>query len=127
MFRQGAFRRHLSSHIVLEHYEHKLSAASTSHERWSVIQEACQELGFQRARLSIRGQNFEYQLNKLAVDNCWHIHIPLSDADYVDLWRPFGTKVHIDCISPLADILRHSLASPQTKAVKPRYQVASRT
>jgi len=137
MFLDGAFRRHLGSQILLQQYESSLRVASTPQQCWKVIEGACRELGFQKVQLSFRGQTFEYEADG-KMENCWRMHVPLSEVDSIDLSRSFDESVHVNAIAPFADLLRRAIsenisAPAQSENVasvqqerKERYRVVAR-
>jgi UDP-GlcNAc:undecaprenyl-phosphate GlcNAc-1-phosphate transferase len=108
MFMEDAFRRQLSSQILIHRYELTLSVASKSEECWMVIENACREFGFQGVRLSLGDRTYEYR-NDSESNNCWKMHVPLSDRAYIDLYGRFGEMPHIGSIGPFADMLHRTL------------------
>jgi UDP-GlcNAc:undecaprenyl-phosphate GlcNAc-1-phosphate transferase len=128
MFMKGAFRRHLSSEILLQQYEHNLRSAATPQQCWTVIESACRELGFQKVRLMVRGQKFEYEVDR-TTEQCWEMHVPLSETDYIDLSRPFGEALHVNAIAPFADLMRRILSENLSATAEPerkgRYRVVA--
>jgi hypothetical protein len=130
MFMEGAFRRQLSSRILLQHYESTLNSASTPQECWNVIENASRELGFQRVSLSLAGEGYEYRAES-NMEDCWELHVPLSEADYIDLSGPFDEMRQMGSIAPFADMLRRRIpliasTFSQTDR-KQRYRIVSRS
>jgi len=109
MFVDGAFRRLLNSQISLHTYEERLVAAATPDECWSVIESACRDFGFHRAHLILSGRHFEYALEVEPI-HAWQVRIPVSDHDFINLTRSFGTGAQTNVIAPFADMLRRTLA-----------------
>jgi hypothetical protein len=128
MFLKGAFRRQLSSHILLQRYEHLLNAASTPQEYWAVIEDACREFRFRSARLRLADESFEYQEAGPA-EISWEIHIPFSERQHIDLARAFGELSHGSAIGPFAELLRRTISPSAAKYLlaekSDRYRVVS--
>jgi UDP-GlcNAc:undecaprenyl-phosphate GlcNAc-1-phosphate transferase len=111
MFLEGAFRRQLSAQIALQQYEHQLGDAGSPEECWNVIENACKEFGFYKARLVAPGHAFEYDAEQDVIPGTsWEISVPITPDCAVHLWRLFENLDHAPIIAPFCDVLRRTMA-----------------
>jgi UDP-GlcNAc:undecaprenyl-phosphate GlcNAc-1-phosphate transferase len=105
----GAFRRMLSGHLLLQHFEEMLAAAKTVEDFWGAIRETCQSLGFVELQCHLLGQAFEEQFGTEKADNCWHLRIPLDGYGYINLSRRFEPGNNAMIVAPFVEVLHRSL------------------
>ncbi|MCC6587592.1 MAG: undecaprenyl/decaprenyl-phosphate alpha-N-acetylglucosaminyl 1-phosphate transferase [Bryobacterales bacterium] len=127
MFLEGAFRRALNSQIALKTFEDQLHQAVSLEESWALIHSAARDFGFQHVSLRMNGHLFSYS-DTVDQLNHWHIRIPISGRDFVELSRPFGPKCHDSLISPFADAIRYTLGAKfPTQQPEPAQALAAQT
>src|SRR5205823_335278 len=108
MFAQGAFRRQISAHISLRHYEVLLARAETPRHCWTIIEAACREFNFSGAHLVLGREEFRYDEAEHH-SGCWSLRIPLSNTCWIQLTRAFEQSEYAGAISPLVDLLRRTM------------------
>ena len=115
----GEFRRTVSAQVELRKFRAALTAAATPSACWEAIRDACAKFGFQHARLCLGGEVYEYPVEDAEVSG-WTIRVPLSNADYVVLSRPFASARLPMIVAPFADLLRQTLVEkfPESAAVE---------
>ena len=124
MFTEGAFRGQLNARIALQTLEQKLHAAATPRDCWNVIQAAAPTFGLSCVRLSIGGYNFRERRDAQFARH-WSVHIPLSDADHLDLIHDFGDNSQSDSTAPFVDIIRKTITPKLAEfhGHQPRYRL----
>ena len=105
----GSFRHLLNSQIKLRNLESSLDCAKTPDECWCILKTAYKEFGFHEIRIQIAGRFYEEIAKESGTVRAWHLTIPLSMSDYVQLIRPFGQVVQHNVVAPLADVLLRTL------------------
>jgi len=108
-FLGGAVRRLLGAHIHLQNLETSLAEASTPHDCWLAIRDACRRLGFHHVRVQLLGEVYQEQLADSAGAACWTMRIPISEDDYVNCGRGSDCAVALTGIAPFADLLGTNL------------------
>ena len=113
MFMEGAFRRLLNSNIALQSFEESLRNAAQPDDCWQVIRSSAREFGFQTVEMSLNGQHYTLGPTPGAAhagaeiaDQSWKVRIPLSEADFIALTRPFGDHSGHNVIAPYAECVR---------------------
>jgi len=104
MFLDGTLRRHLASRLALDRFEQALGRAGTVEERWRLLTEACQELGF--SKVEWRGRVWREPAANDGTE--WRIEVPLGDGDTVRLARPFD-GVEAPVVGTFAAVLHRKL------------------
>jgi UDP-GlcNAc:undecaprenyl-phosphate GlcNAc-1-phosphate transferase len=104
----GEFQRSVSAQLDLRKFRAALAAAATPAGCWEVIREACGKFGFEQARLSLAGENFEYSSDDPEAP-CWTVRVPLCNGDYAVLVRPCASPVLPMVVAPFVDSLRETL------------------
>ena len=103
------FRRVVDAQFRLSSLESTLAAASTVDECWSAVRSASQVLGFQHLSMRLDHTIYKESFNKSVPSTCWTVHIPLSDAEFVDLGHGFQDAVPPMVIGPFVDLLKRAL------------------
>jgi UDP-GlcNAc:undecaprenyl-phosphate GlcNAc-1-phosphate transferase len=113
----GEFQRTVSAQLDLRKFRAALVAAGTEAACWEVIRENCAKFGFDRVRLCLAGELHEYGARD-AEESGWSIRVPLSNADYAVLSRPFASTVLPMMVAPFVDLLRRTLVEkfPESSA-----------
>ena len=104
----GEFQRSVSAQLELRKFRAALGAAATAADCWEVVREAGGKFGFQQARLCLAGEIFEYSSDD-SVAPGWTVRVPLANADYAVLTRPFASSVLPMVVAPFVDSLREIL------------------
>jgi UDP-GlcNAc:undecaprenyl-phosphate GlcNAc-1-phosphate transferase len=103
------FRRLVDAHFRLSTLETTLAASNTVDECWVAVRRVSQELGFQHLSMRLDHTVYRESLVPGASSDCWTIHIPLSETEFVDLGHSFHNTVPPMVIAPFADVLRRAL------------------
>jgi UDP-GlcNAc:undecaprenyl-phosphate/decaprenyl-phosphate GlcNAc-1-phosphate transferase len=104
----GEFQRTVSAQLDLRKFRAALAAARTPAACWEVIREDCAKFGFQHARLCVAGEFYEYTAEDAEASG-WTVRVPLSNADYAVLCRPFACTLLPMVVAPFVDLLRQTL------------------
>ena len=104
----GEFQRTVSAQLDLRKFRAALAAARTPAACWEVIREDCAKFGFQHARLCLAGEFYEYTAEDAEASG-WTVRVPLSNADYAVLCRPFACTLLPMVVAPFVDLLRQTL------------------
>ena len=107
MFMEGAFRRLLNSHISLQAFEQRLSAAATPDHCFAVLKDAYREFGFCQIDAEFAGRAYR-DCAELPLQS-WAMRVPLGAASYVELRRPFGATQQTNVVASFIDVLRKIL------------------
>ena len=115
----GEFQRTVSAQLDLRKFRAALTVAATPAACWEVIREACGKFGFQQVRLYLAGEMYEHSYPEPEAPG-WTLRVPLANADYAMLTRPFASSVLPMVVAPFVDLLRQTLIEkfPETVAVK---------
>jgi len=115
----GEFQRTVSAQLDLRKFRAALAAAATPAACWEVIREDCAKFGFQHARLFLAGEIYEYTAEDAEASG-WTVRVPLSNADYAVLCRPFACTLLPMVVAPFVDLLRQTLVEkfPESAAVE---------
>ena len=104
----GEFQRTVSAQLDLRKFRAALAAARTPAACWEVIRKDCAKFGFQHARLCLAGEFYEYTAEDAEASG-WTVRVPLSNADYAVLCRPFACTLLPMVVAPFVDLLRQTL------------------
>jgi UDP-GlcNAc:undecaprenyl-phosphate GlcNAc-1-phosphate transferase len=115
----GEFQRTVSAQLDLRKFRAALTVAATPADCWEVIREACGKFGFQQVRLYLAGEMYEHSYPEPEAPG-WTLRVPLANADYAMLTRPFASSLLPMVVAPFVDLLRQTLIEkfPETVAVK---------
>ena len=105
----GAFRRLLNSHIVIENLEESLAAANTPEECWFVLRRVYREFGFSRIEVRMAAREFNDNLEDQPFQT-WKVTVPMTDASYIELHRGYGPAQQHQVVAAFVDVLRRVLA-----------------
>lgn len=108
-FLQGSLRRVIDQHSRLEELERSLARTSGLEECWAMIEGSCREFGFSGGRLSAQGRVFESASASAGRNELWQLRIPISKAQYVNLYRDPEAEDDPAVIARLAGILQTGL------------------
>lgn len=108
MFMNGAFLKLVSSRIALQSFEARLTEAATPADCWEVIAKAAAEFGFQRARLALGNQYFEYWRGGDEGES-WTVRLPLPPSGYMEFSLPFEDLEHAAIVAPFLEMIRRVL------------------
>jgi UDP-GlcNAc:undecaprenyl-phosphate GlcNAc-1-phosphate transferase len=126
MFMEGAFRRLLNTNIALRTFEESLRNAAQPDDCWQVIRTSAHEFGFQTVEMTLNGRHYSLagtqgdrpgaaHAGAEGGDQSWRVRIPLSEADFIALTRPFGDHSGHNVIAPYAECVRR-LMEPKLAA-----------
>jgi UDP-GlcNAc:undecaprenyl-phosphate/decaprenyl-phosphate GlcNAc-1-phosphate transferase len=115
----GEFQRTVSAQLDLRKFRAALAAAGTPAACWEVVREDCAKFGFHQARLCLAGEIYEYSAED-ADPSGWTVRVPLSNADYAVLSRPFACTLLPMVVAPFVDLLRQTLVEkfPESAAAE---------
>ncbi len=103
------FRRVVDAQFRLSTLEATLKAAETVDECWTVVRGTSQELGFQHLAMRLDHTVYEDWLTQNGRRECWTVHIPLSETEFVKLGHGFENAVPPMVVGPFAEVLRRVL------------------
>jgi len=110
MLRTGEFQRSVNARLNLSEFEKAISTASTIEECWEIVLRIRETFGFAAIRLKARGRLYESWERHVSTPRYWTMHIPLSDRDYIELAREFGSPVLPMVVVPFVDLLAATLS-----------------
>lgn len=119
MFVQGDFRRALNSQIAIQSFERQLSDAQTPDDCWCAIEENAKEFGFHTIEMRLAGRSYRYR-NGGSPTHSWSVRIPISDQDFVELTREFGSDCQHSLIPQFAESLRKTLDPKMSTFTRPQ-------
>ena len=121
----GDFQRSVSAQLELRKFRAALAAAGTPASCWETIREACGRFGFRQVRLCLAGEIFEYSADESGAPG-WTVRVPLANADYAVLARPFASDVLPMVVAPFVDSLRETLVEkfPEIAASEAKSEAA---
>jgi UDP-GlcNAc:undecaprenyl-phosphate GlcNAc-1-phosphate transferase len=105
----GELQRTLGGRIRLEVLAEKLGEAQSEEDCWRVLAASIDDFGFSGAELSLRGHTWQKGLASSTDSECWSLHVPLSDQDWLRLTRPFDSGVLPMMVTPFLDTVRRAL------------------
>ncbi len=109
MFFSGVIQQHIRSQLLLEGLRHSLAGVRTPEERWALTRDTCRELGFSEVECQLCGRRWAEALADPAGAPVWSMEVPLSNGDYVRLWRPIQAPLQAAVLAPLAELLHTAL------------------
>ena len=104
----GEFQRTVGAQLDLRKFHAALAAATTPAACWEVIRVDSAKFGYHYARLCLAGEIFESSAEDTETAG-WTVSVPLANADYVVLSRPFASKVLPMVVAPFLDLVRQTL------------------
>ena len=113
----GGFRTALNSQLILRAFQESLAAATTTEERWAVLQEACKRLGFVDVRWRVEGSEYHEAVWETNESASWSIRIPLGGEDYINFTRVANMDDSSVNFGALIEIVRKILSVPPTPDV----------
>jgi UDP-GlcNAc:undecaprenyl-phosphate/decaprenyl-phosphate GlcNAc-1-phosphate transferase len=125
MFVEGAFRRQINNQVLLQTFEKNLAAAATPDECWAIILAASADFGFYEIRVSLAGNVFQHR-QAVVPNRFWHMKVPLSSSDFVELSRELGSDPRASSVAAFAEILRGALDQKFPPAEAPLASPAAR-
>lgn len=108
MLASGAFRRLLSSHIALAHFESTLRNARSANECWETIRASYQQFGFNSIDITLGPMHWTDRISDGLYHNGWNLRIALLDAGYIVLSRDADVPPP-PVVAPYADVLGKTL------------------
>jgi UDP-GlcNAc:undecaprenyl-phosphate GlcNAc-1-phosphate transferase len=105
---KGAFRQIIDVQVRLQQFERSLASAVTLEQRWQCILSGCREFGLTGVRLKVHDRTLEF-LPQLTHGAHWQLRIPLSDSQYLNLYRDFESDLEPTILAGFARILENSL------------------
>jgi UDP-GlcNAc:undecaprenyl-phosphate GlcNAc-1-phosphate transferase len=100
----GTFRHILNARLRLVTFHDDLTAAVTPDQCWEVLHHAYGDFGFNEIKLKFGDRFYTHTTNGHHLPNSWTIRIALSETEYLNLSREFGT-VAPAVIAPFADMI----------------------
>ena len=107
----GALRRIIHGQIALHGLEQALSRCASIEQCWQSLTEVGRDFEFAGLRARLNGETFSLPPIRQEPENCWQVHIPLPNGDFVHLFRVFESSAHPAVIMPLVHIIRTTLAA----------------
>jgi UDP-GlcNAc:undecaprenyl-phosphate GlcNAc-1-phosphate transferase len=104
------FRSAIDGQMRLRVLEDTLVGASTVEECFAAVRRASLDLGFDQLAMRLDHTLYEEPLSRqAAAGQCWTLHIPLSDTEYVKVSHRFHESVPLTIVEPFAGIVRRTL------------------
>ena len=110
MLRTGEFQRSVNARMNLSSFEKEILNAGTIDECWEAILKIRQTFGIAAIRLHAGGKSYEHWEPHVTAPDYWTMHIPLSDHEYVEIGREFGSPVLPMVVVPFVDLLAAALS-----------------
>jgi UDP-GlcNAc:undecaprenyl-phosphate GlcNAc-1-phosphate transferase len=114
MLRTGEFQRGVDARLNLSEFEKAISTASTIDECWETVLKIRKAFGFAGVRLNAGGKLYESWDKHPDAPAYWTIYIPLSDRDFIELAREFGSPVLPMVVVPFVEVLAAALSAKLT-------------
>ncbi|MGA2882850.1 MAG: MraY family glycosyltransferase [Bryobacteraceae bacterium] len=108
MFLGGKFRRIIDIETRMTDFESSLSKAVTLEECWAQIRKGRSDFGFQEVRMSLSGRVFEEPCAG-PVKPRWQLRIPLSNSQYVNFYRDFGSDMNPLVLSAFVEAVQRGM------------------
>ena len=125
MLRTGEFQRSLNARLHLSSLETAISKANSIEECWETLLKIHETFGFAAVRLHVGGRTFESWDPQVSAPNYWMLKIPLSNRDYVELAREFGSPVLPMVAVPFVDLMAATLSGKLEDCRKPAAEGAT--
>jgi hypothetical protein len=119
MLRTGEFQRSLNARLHLSSLETAIAKSKSMEDCWENLLTIYQTFGFAAVRMHISGRTYEVWDPQVAAPNYWTLKIPLSDRDYVELAREFGSPVLPMVAVPFVDLMASTLSAKLEHCRKP--------
>ena len=119
----GGVLRLVQHEIYLAHLRDALARASTPHECWLAIRNACHELRFASIELTLEDKSFEEIFDETVTEPAWKFTMSFGKKGYIALRRSMQRESH-SFMNSFFQILQDSLGSKSyapelTAAAKP--------
>jgi UDP-GlcNAc:undecaprenyl-phosphate/decaprenyl-phosphate GlcNAc-1-phosphate transferase len=111
LLRIGAFQRSVSANLNLTSFEKSMAKAETIDDCWQTLLAVYEIFGFAAIRMRVAGVTYQRWDPGISPPHYWTMRLPISDKDYVELARPFGSNVLPMTVVPFVDILASALAA----------------
>jgi UDP-GlcNAc:undecaprenyl-phosphate/decaprenyl-phosphate GlcNAc-1-phosphate transferase len=105
MLRTGEFQRSVNARVNLSSFEKAIARAGTWDECWETILAIRGAFGIAALRLQIAGRTYECWEPAIAGPQYWTIRAPISDNDYVEMAREYGSPVVPMAMVPFTELL----------------------
>jgi UDP-GlcNAc:undecaprenyl-phosphate GlcNAc-1-phosphate transferase len=105
MLRTGEFQRSVNARMNLSSFEKTIARAGTWDECWEAIVAIRGAFGIAALRLQIAGRTYECWDPEIAGPQYWTIRAPISDSDYVEMAREYGSPVVPMAMVPFTELL----------------------
>lgn len=110
LLRIGELQRSVSAQLNLSAFQKSISAAKTPGDCWQAILTFQAIFGFAAVRMELQGVLYESWDASVVAPQYWLLRIPVSENDYVELAREFGSPVLPMVTVPFVDVLAASLS-----------------
>jgi UDP-GlcNAc:undecaprenyl-phosphate GlcNAc-1-phosphate transferase len=121
----GGLRRIIHGQIALHGLEQSLSKSASVEQCWQSLVQLGRDFGFVGLRVRLNGVAFSLPSIRQVPENCWQIHIPLPNGDYVHLFRDFDSSSQPAVIMPLVQVIRNTLSARLPRLRPPYYSPIS--
>jgi UDP-GlcNAc:undecaprenyl-phosphate GlcNAc-1-phosphate transferase len=112
IWQRGLLREALRVDVNLERLAGRLAAAEDAEQYWGEVREACRELGFRDARLTVG--SLVYRDPWPVSADCWSVYAPLNTrGDSIQLARDFGSPAPSAVVGPFLELLRRHPIPPR--------------
>jgi UDP-GlcNAc:undecaprenyl-phosphate/decaprenyl-phosphate GlcNAc-1-phosphate transferase len=110
MLRTGEFQRSVNARLQLSSFEKKIAQAATVEECWEAVLTIRETFGIAAVRLKIAGKTFEHWDDSVTGPRFWTMRAPISDHEYVEMAREYGSPVVPMVMVPFVELLVASLS-----------------
>jgi UDP-GlcNAc:undecaprenyl-phosphate GlcNAc-1-phosphate transferase len=119
MLRTGEFQRSLNARLHLSSLEASIAKSNSMEECWENLLKIYETFGFAAVRMHVGGRTYENWDPQVSAPNYWTLKIPLSERDYVELAREFGSPVLPMVAVPFVDLMASTLSAKLEDCRKP--------
>jgi len=106
---KGALWRIVDEQVRLEQLQQALAGAQTTEQYWEAIRAGCRDFGFAAVRWSVQGRIFGEEYGNGVTGPQWQLRIPLSNSQYINLYRDLRSETHQASVGAVARLLEAGL------------------
>jgi UDP-GlcNAc:undecaprenyl-phosphate GlcNAc-1-phosphate transferase len=109
MLVEDSFRKILRSRISLDQFAYSLAQAGNPEDCWAILKKRYRELGFCQVRMHLAGQTYVEFAEGAWNHQVWHVAIPISERDYVELGCTFSPESEPGLVAMVPGVIREGM------------------
>lgn len=110
MLRTGEFQRSVNARMNLSSFEKSIVEAATMDECWIAILKVRETFGIAAVRMHVAGETYEQWDPEVRGSRFWTLRAPLSEHEFIEVAREFGSPVVPMVMVPFVELLADSLS-----------------